>query len=227
MDRPTTLVPTLDHQRTDELRTFLTVEAAADLASRRRSAPARRGRRHLVGGIVAAAVMGAGLFAAAAIAGGPGSGPASVETAHAVAIEPAAPGWTKLSIEDIDADPDAVVAELQRAGIDARREALAIERDEEGRLTLDSFDTSQLDRQQDGGGFSIVGLGEAGDEGLRGLTVSAPGAGPAPLSQDLGGDQIDAAMEAYTERIGAKMGPDGSVEIRNDADVTVIVLTEG
>lgn len=222
MDQPTTLEPTLDAQRTDQLRTFLTVEAAADAAHA--TAPARRGRRRLVGGVVAATVLAAGLLAASAIAGGPGSGPVAVDTASAVAIEPAAPGWTKVSIADIDADPDAVVAELQAAGIDARREALSVERDAQGRVTLGSFDQSGAP----GSGFSMVGVGTAGDEGLAGLTVEATDADPAPLDTEPGAtsEEIEAKLGDHLEGLGAKLGSDGSIEIRNDAAITVLVLTE-
>ncbi len=227
MDQPTTIEPTLDHQRIDQLRTFLTVEAAADVAARR-APTAHRGRRRLLGGVVAATALGVGLFAAAAIGGGPRSGPASVQTAHAVSIEQAAPGWTKVTIADVDADPDAVVAELQAAGIDARRETLPVERDEQGRLLLRSFDRAG----EDGHGFSMVGLadtGSAGEGGLAGLTVEAPDADPSPLDDLTGAssEQIEAEFQAYLQGLGAKMGADGSIEVRNDAGLTVVVLTEG
>ncbi len=211
--RTTTLQPTLDPQRTDQLRTFLTVEAAADAASTPTRSP-HRGRRRLAGGIAAAMVLGGGLFAAAAIAGGPSSGPASVQTANAVAIEQSAPGWTKISIADIDADPDAVVAELQAAGIDARRESLAVQRDAEGGVTLNSFD----DSVPTDGGFTMVGIAEAGNQGLAGLTVSGPDAMHSPIIEDL--------PEDAEASISTRFGTDGSIEIRHDADVTIIVLTE-
>lgn len=225
MDQHSDLTSTLDPQRTGQLRTFLTVEAAAD-ATQAPADPVHRGRRRVLGGVAAAAVLGAGLFATASVAGGPGSGPAGVETAHAVTIEESAPGWTKIAIADLDADPDAVVAELQAAGIAARRDRLPIERDADGRVTLRSFDQEELDAQQQGGGFSVVGVGGVGDGGLAGLTVSAPSAGPAPLSEGLSPAEIDARFTAYLDGIGAKMGTDGSVEIRDDADVTVVVLSE-
>jgi hypothetical protein len=221
--RPTSLTSTLDAERTDQLRTFLTVEAAADAVAPARSA--HPGRRRLVGGIAAAVVLGAGLFSAASIAGGPASGPARVETAHAVAIEQGAPGWTKISIADIDADPDAVVAELTAAGIDARREALPITRDAEGRLTLESFD--KAGPPQDGtGGITMVGIGSGGEQGLAGLSVSSPSAGPSPKGTGATPAEAEAEFHAYLETLGAKTGTDGSIEIRNDADVTVLVLTE-
>lgn len=220
--RTATLEPTLDDQRTDQLRTFLTVEAAADAAA---AAPGRahRGRRRLVGGIAAAVVLGAGLFAVASVAGGPTSGPAGVQTANAVAIERAQPGWTKIAIADIDADPDAVVAELKAAGIDARRAPLAVQRDDQGRVTLGSFD--EQDRPQ--GGFTMVGVGDAGDQGLAGLSVTKPGAEPMPeLDGTAPSEEIEAAFAAHLDHLGTRTNPDGSIEIRNDADLTVLVLTE-
>lgn len=217
MDQRTTSQPTLDAQRTDQLRTFLTVEAAADAAAPARAV--RTGRRRLVGGIAAAVVLGAGLFAAAT--GGPTSGPARVETANAVAIETAEPGWTKISIADIDADPDAVIAELRAAGIEAERQSLALQRDREGRVTLDSFEDTGPSA-----GFTMLGLNDAGKKGLAGLTISAPGAAPAPLPEGLSSEDAGRAFHAYLDELGARAGSDGSIEIRNDAGITVIVLTE-
>lgn len=216
-----TLEPTLDDQRTDQLRTFLTVEAAADAASGLRSTPARRGRR-LVGGIAAAAVLGGGLFAVASVAGGPSSGPVAVQSANAVAIESAEPGWTRISIADIDADPDAVVAELQAAGIAAERRPLGMTRDDQGRVTLESME----EQAPTGGGFTMVGLGSAGDQGFAGLTISAPDADPSPLHADLSPEEAEVELDAYLAALGARADADGSIEVRNDADVTVIVLTE-
>lgn len=226
MDQPrtSTIDPTLDAQRTDQLRTFLTVEAAADAAS----APARAGRtgrRRLVGGIAAAVVLGAGLFAVTSIAGGPSSGPASVQTANAVAIEQAEPGWTTIRIADIDADPDAVVAELRAAGIAAERQPLGITRDAEGRVTLGSFEEQPAGRD-----ITMVGLGDAGDagdQGLAGLSLSSPGtSGSHPVPEGASSEEIEAGFAAYLDGLGAKMGTDGSISVRNDADLTVLVLTE-
>lgn len=226
MDHRTDLPPTLDPQRADQLRTFLTVEAAAD-AAQVRDRSAHPGRRRLVGGLAAAVALGSGLVAVASVAGGPSSGPASVQTAHAVTIEQSAPGWTRITIADLDADPDAVVAELRAAGIEARRDQLPVERDADGRVTLRSFDQEAFDAQQGGGGFSVVGLDDVGDGGLAGLTVAAPNAGPAPLSEGLSGEEAGAAFRAYLDELGAGLNADGSVELRNDADVTVVVLSEG
>lgn len=227
MDQPSTAEPTLDHARTDQLRTFLTLEAAADAATSP-TRPIRSGRRRLVGGIAAAVVLGAGLFVGSALAGGPSSGPARVATANAVAIRPATDtGWTKITISDIDADPDAVVAQLRAAGIDARRAPLPFSRPGDGQELLGSADeTTSGAGGAGGGGVTMVGVGETGSRGLAGLTISTPAGEPAPLSDDLPPHEDAAAFNRYLEGLGARSGTDGSIEIRNDADVTVLVLSE-
>lgn len=221
---------TLDAERTDHLRTLLTAEAAASTAST--SGGYRfASRRLLIGGVAAALIIGAGVFTFASNAGGPPSGsvvasnaggspsgPVMVKTAY-VTIEKAAGGWTTLSIADINADPDAVVAELQAAGIEARKEPLGTLSDADGRLLLSS-DQVAVDRSS----LTMLGISDVGDSGLAGLTVQAPSAGPSPFND--GSTPDKAVIDAYMVRVGAQFNGDGSISIRNDADLTVIVLSE-
>lgn len=98
---------TLVAERTDQVRTFLTVEAAADVAS----VPPSPVRRRLVAGTVAALLLAGGLVAATSI-GGPAPSAVAYETVD---------GWTTIRLVDAEADPEAVVQELVAAGFDAER----------------------------------------------------------------------------------------------------------
>ncbi|MGB3412868.1 MAG: hypothetical protein WBA45_16940 [Microthrixaceae bacterium] len=222
---------TLDAERTDQLRTLLTAEATANTASISDGYGFAR-RRLLIGGVAATLIIGAGVFTVASNAGSPPSGsvvasnaggspsgPVMVKTACAVTIEKAAGGWTTLSIADINADPDAVVAELQAAGIEARKEPLGLLSDADGRLLL-SRDQIAVDRSS----LTMLGISDVGDSGLAGLTVQAPSAGPSPFND--GSTPDKAVIDAYMVNVGAQFNGDGSISIRNDADLTVIVLSE-
>lgn len=102
-------LPTLDPERTEQLRTFLATEAAATAAS-----PAHPSNRtRLVLGVAAALLLGGALTIGSSFRDD-GSAPAA-----AVAIEQA-DGWTTIRLNDICADPEAVVDELSAAGVEAR-----------------------------------------------------------------------------------------------------------
>src|SRR4051794_39727263 len=105
---PTT--PTLDDDRTAQLRTFLTVEAARSLAdgSADHPAPFLARHRRVAAGAAAATLLGGGIFAVTAITGGPG--PAHVDQAVAISVDD---GWTTIDLLDVHADPDAVLAQLR------------------------------------------------------------------------------------------------------------------
>lgn len=237
MSHDRTSAPTLDAERTGQLRTFLTVEAAADAATAR---PIRsHGRRRLVGGIAAAFLLGAGLFAANAIAGGPG--PAQVGSANALSIETDG-GWTTVRIEDIDADPQAVLDELHDAGIAAELDRLAVSSDG-GAVSVGSG-------AGEAGVVGMVGSGH-GDRGLVGLSVSLPAGAalpalPGPSSDEPQASTSDSRIEGgpstqvsgggpgselggdpgQLESLGVRFGADGSVSIRNDAGNRVIVYVQ-
>lgn len=107
--------PTLDDERHAQLRSYLIREIgpAADVAP----TPRRHAHRRplLVTG-VAAVLAAAGLTIGAVFTGGPTGTPAA-EAAVAIEHEE---GWTTIRLLDVNADPDAVLAQLQSAGIDAR-----------------------------------------------------------------------------------------------------------
>lgn len=105
-----TQTPTLNPHRLDQLRVFLTAEAAAQAAgSQRRTLVGSRGRR-LVVGTVAAMALG-GVFAVSTLR------PGGIDAALAITTEGE---WTTVRLADVDADAQAVVDELVAAGIDAR-----------------------------------------------------------------------------------------------------------
>jgi hypothetical protein len=103
-------VPTVDRDRLAQLRTFLTDEAAAQLAeSERRPLNRRRGRILAVAAVATAALSGATVVATLR--------PGGADAALAITTDGE---WTTVRISDIEADAQAVVDELVAAGIDAR-----------------------------------------------------------------------------------------------------------
>jgi hypothetical protein len=248
MSHERTHTPTLDRERTDLLRTFLTVEAAADVASVAPSWP--HGRRRWVAGIAAAFLLGTGMFAANAVAGGPG--PAPVRSANALSIE-SNDGWTTVRIEDIDADPQAVLDELHAAGIKAGLDHLTV-----------GADGHTVTVGSGAGTAGVVGMvgSRHGDRGLVGLSVSLPagveppaipaGAGTSAIggsssagvvassgdSGDSGGaggpsaqvsgdaPPAPAGDQDQFESLGVRFGADGSVSIRNGSDNRVVVYVQ-
>lgn len=106
---------TLDPERTDQLRTFLVVEAAADLAQARSARQGRAGttvRRLAIGGMAAALLV----VSLIALDAGTRS---NDHRAEAISIT-REDGWTTLKLNDPGADADDVLAELHAAGIRAK-----------------------------------------------------------------------------------------------------------
>lgn len=199
----------LDPQRTAELRTFLTVEAAADVAH---AAGRPDGRRRFALAAVATLVLGGGLFLANALVGGPG--PADVSAA--VAIEAAPDGWTTVRLVDVDADPQAVVDQLEAAGIPATIDQLDFtSRGPDGELMISSYRGDD----EPAAGAVVIGATttDGGAPAIAGLSVAHAGS-PAVAAP---GD----AAPTDLERQGIRFGTDGSVSIRSGAGNSVVVLT--
>lgn len=208
-----TSTPVLDPERTAQLRTFLTVEAAADVARQRTAAGRPAGRHRLALAVLAAMVLGGGLFLANALVGGPG--PADVPAA--VAIEAAPDGWTTVRLVDIDADPQAVVDQLEAAGIPAAIDRLdvATSTGPDGEVMVSSYRGGD----EPAAGAVVIGAATDGDgaPAIAGLSVSHAGAQPVAAPAD--GSPPD------LESQGIRFGTDGSVSIRSGAGNTVVVLT--
>ncbi len=214
------MTPTLDPERTDRLRTFLVVEAASSAAA---ATPARRSpavRRSLAAGAAGAVLVAGGLVVASASAGdGPARpGPAaegraapSSEATPSTALDletialTRADGWTTVSLTDIDADPDAVVADLQAAGFTVERRSLAVVDDGAG------------------GRWVEVEGGDGDDPQVAGIVTAASG-GVVGLSATLPEGELLASLDDSDSLV--RFGEDGSVSIRDGADVTLLVLTE-
>jgi hypothetical protein len=237
--------PTLDAERTDQLRHYLTAEAAAGVTAGRvihlvpRSRPGRRVA--LVAG--AAVIVGGALFAGSAVVGGPGSH----APAAAVAFEEDG-AWTTIRLADMDADPQAVLDELHAAGFDAQLDTMHVTRT----TGPDGQETVSLDDPAAAGsaGTTTFMSVQAGDLGLLGLSVSLPdSAGEAPIVDDGGpttdvggateaqgevgpatevGGSADAGaldeIDAWYEDHGVRFEDDGSVSVRNGADLTIVVF---
>lgn len=237
--------PTLDPERTAQLRTFLVTEAAADAASTSTS-PARRPRHLRLAVGVTAAVLLAGSLTVASGLTGTGS-----EPADAVAIEQA-DGWTTVRLIDVDADPQAVVDELRAAGIEAR----VGDADEVGTsatgatgvtgLSAESTDGSvgvgmlsavplsgaPGDGSPGAGATSDAAVGDAepievdGATGVIGETETVPAGTPTEPSTgeaiELPAEQAE-ALDRQLEDAGIRFGDGGEISIRNGADVRVVV----
>lgn len=250
-DQHTHPTPTLDEERTEQLRTFLTVEAAADVAAA--SAPLRSGRRRLALGALTAVLLAGGLLASTTIIGSPGA-----SRADAVAIQED-DGWINIRIVDVDADPEAVVDELRAAGIDARvgepGEAGVVAGPGAGGEGITGLSVETAD----GNGVGMVSVGPGG-------ALPVPDGGP-PIEVPSGVDPDDPsitapavttvdAVEATGEvsgstgviagsdttsdgdvalpapdisedldASGVRFEDDGSISIRAGADVTVLVFS--
>jgi hypothetical protein len=234
-DLTTSSTPTLDPARADQLRTFLSDEAAADLTNARTAtAPLHRARRRVAIGAAAAVLLGGVVFAATSTIGGPGTRPA-------VAIERDA-GWTTIRIVDIDADPQAVVDQLRQAGINARLGTLDVKRDGD-KVTV-------TNKPGDGGEVaSTFATTKVGDDGLVGLSVALPkgvtppaqvdtddgprtsvggadGDGPSTVRHGDPSGGNDATFDHQLEDLGIRFSTDGTVSIRNGSAKTVVVRVE-
>lgn len=209
---PNTSTAVLDPERTAQLRTFLTVEAAADVAHHRVGAGRPAGRRFALAAL-AALVLGGGLFLANALVGGPG--PADVPAA--VAIEAAPDGWTTVRLVDIDADPQAVVDQLEAAGIPATIDRLDVvtSTGPDGEVMISSYRGDD----EPTAGAVVIGAATDGDgsPAIAGLSVAHAGSQPVAAPADGAAPDL--------ERQGIRFGTDGSVSIRSGAGNTVVVLT--
>jgi len=225
MDHPTTHEPTLDDQRTDQLRTFLTVEAAAGAAA----APTRHpGRRILAGGAIAL-FLGGVLFAATSVGGGPSS-PVATRAEAAVSITPAGDGWIDVRLADIDADPDQVVRELRAAGIDASKEPIAsVSLSPSGEPMLSSHGpdgSATIDAKPSAlQVFGLVdGKGGPGGHGLAGISVKVPEGIALPPDGPEAPIDPSSPFNQAMERHGVRLAEDGLVSVRRGAAVTIVVL---
>ena len=224
-----TPTPILDPQRTDQLRSFLVVEAAADAA--RRPPVLTPARRRIAAGAAAALLIAGGIVAVQAVGG---------DAPAAIAVEVDGE-WTTIRLVDIDADPDAVVADLIAAGFDAERQLLpVITVDTDGR-TL----THEVESDRSGAGVVAITHGgeDGGAHGLVGLSVSLPEDAdlPAPPTgaPEHGGATIEteaadartgpggvAVVEDDLVAAGVRFEDDGGVSIRTGTAATIIVYTE-
>ena len=232
-------VATLDADRADRFGTFLTVEAAADLASGRSSGRTFPARRALVG-VAAASVLAGGLFAANAVVGGPG--PADVPAA--VAIEHT-DGWTKITILDPTAAPSEIEAELEAAGIDARIQVLDVDATgtvqvhggsvytKTGGPDLDDWEVNFIGAHS----FSLLGHAHAGPGDLTGVEVDLGDDAHLPTTPEAKAD-VDrwtndyfAALEQAGVRVDHALAEPGfvghsTVSIRDGADVDLVLYAQ-
>lgn len=223
--------PTLDQERTDQLRTFLTVEAAADAVAHAPGRPRAHGGRRLLAGGVAAVVLAGVALLATSIGGGPGT-PTATRAEAAVAIE-VDDGWTTVRLADIDADPDQVVAELRAAGIVAHRERLqGISVDEvTGEVLLESAGAEPIETgpsRMTVIGASTVGADGAvppGTRGLAGISVKVPDHIAIPPDGPEAQMDPESAFHQDMADFGVRLGDDGSVSVRNGSAAEIVVLT--
>lgn len=229
-----TTTPTLDPERTDQMRTFIVVEAASSTAL---ASPARRPvgvRRTALAGAAAAALAAGGLVVVATTDAptgsdrataadptdpgrtGPPPAPGDLRT---IAVE-RSDGWTTVRLVDIDADPDAVVADLVAAGFAAERGILDVSDDALGQRTVSAGDgESEIPT------FIAVTPGEAGDGGLVGLSVHLPADGYLASPPDADGMKyLFGPTEDVTEG-AVRFGADRTVSLRTGSDVSLVVLT--
>lgn len=219
-DSSVTVTPTLDVERTAQLRTFLTVEAAADAARTPSVGLLGTGRRRVLVGAAAALLLGGSLFAADAIVGAPG--PAGVASAVEITQED---GWTTVRLLDLDADPDDVVAQLEAAAIPVRRVPVPVTMGPDGTRTVTVEDMNAAAGMPTGDGATVYAgaTGGVGERGLVALSVSRVG----PI--DGGGGSAESTRDAAIrdwQANGARFNDDGSMSIRTGSGNEVVVFTE-
>jgi hypothetical protein len=221
-----TSTPTLDPERTDQIRSFLVVEAAADAA--RRPPVLTPARRRVAVGAAAALLLAGGIVAVQAVGG---------DAPAAIAVEVDGE-WTTIRLVDIDADPDAVVADLIAAGFTAERQPLEV-------IETDGGSLSSVHVTDEHGGDGVVALAHGrqggGAHGIVGLTVSVPeGVSPPPPDvPEHGGVVVEAdpaealpsgggvgPAEADLLDVGVRFEDDGGVSLRRGTDASIIVQTE-
>jgi len=231
--------PTPHPQRTDALRTFLVVEAASSAPT---ATPARRGagamRRSAVAGGVALALVAGGLVAVSLPDDAPTSAGSSATDRAAGATAPAtlpaletisverSDGWTTVALTDIDADPDAVVADLEAAGFAAERLAMPVEVGPDGQVTVDGPIGS--DGVQGFGMFAVgtTDGGAWGAEGLVGISVTGDDLWmEAPPETDVGSPDATAPVVLGDDahRNVVRLHHDGTLSIADGAAVRIVV----
>ena len=228
MPNTTKTRPSLDDHRADQLRTILTVAAAADLARTTADQHPHRARRRLaVVGFAALLLAGAVVLTDQA-PGGPRPQPAE---ASVVSIEEEQ-GWQVISLIDPAATGAQVVEQLEASGIEARTAPQGTE--------PHPGDPTWFDRHPDGGTLGVVtdaGIalqkGEMVPAGrIVGFDVSFPGiAGPSPSSGS--GECVDAecdvdpeAERAWFDANGVRTDEAaGSVSVKAGTENSVIVYT--
>ena len=188
-------------------------------------------RRRVVVGATAALLLAGGLVAVQSV-----GGPAPAAIAVEVAGE-----WTTVRLVDIDADPDAVVAQLRDAGFTAERQTLDVVRTEDG----DGFSVSVEDSADSAGIIAMAVGSEGGEHGVVGLTVAVPEGtelapppegGEVPGAQAGGSPTGEPTSMAIASRgsladdsllaEGIRFEADGGVSLRAGTDVTIVVATE-
>jgi hypothetical protein len=164
-----------------------------------------------------------GAFVTAEAVGGPAPAAIAVEVDGE---------WTTVRIVDIDADPDAVVAQLREAGFPAERQPLPVVRTDGGMTVVHEAPEAES-------GAGVVGFvhgddGDGGAHGLVGLSVTLPSDlapdGPPEVDTDPVPAQATedgiAVVEDDLLGAGVRFEPDGGVSLRRGADVTIVVHTE-
>ena len=179
----------------------------------------------------------ASMVAVTAVTGGPG-GP---RAAQAVAISKDE-GWTTIRLLDIDADPSAVVHELEAAHIPVTTRTLHRTVGSDGTMTVSS--DAQTKGEARLSGFGMMAVGRAGDNGVVGLSVASTGPAPKePISvkpnTDAGPDTTEGAGDdgpstkvegdpptsAEMEAQGVRFEAGGGVSIKNGSANEVVVYT--
>lgn len=223
-DSSVTVTPTLDVERTAQLRTFLTVEAAADAARTPSVGLLSTGRRRVLVGAAAALLLGGSLFAADAIVGAPG--PAGVASAVEIIQKD---GWSTVRLLDLDADPDDVVAQLEAAAIPVKRVPVPVTVGPDGTRTVTVEDMNAAAGMPTGDGATVTvyagATGGVGERGLVALSVSRVG----PIDGGGGDGSAESTRDAAIrdwQANGARFNDDGSMSIRTGSGNEVVVFTE-
>jgi hypothetical protein len=200
--------PTLDDARHAQLRSYLIreVSPAADIAP----TPRRHAhRRPLLATGVATVLAAAGLTIGAVFTAGPTGTPAAEA---AVAIEHQ-DGWTTIRLLDVNADPDAVLAQLQSAGIDARI-------DTHDNVYTDARDTGTVILGMDAAPDGTVSLAVVIPPELAPAVIPPSDAVPPPDDATDGTDPVGEVVEWYP---GIREG-EGWVSFRDDAGIEVVIV---
>lgn len=244
---------TLTSERAAQMRDLLTDEIRHDAAPSLTTVRERRSTsspRRVAVGAVAAVLVGGLLFGVNAVAGGPGQ----AAVPQALAIESVG-GSTTIRLTDQDASPDDVIAQLEAAGIPARRLAIDTSQGaEEG--TVDLAGASFVVGSDDalGNAAGLIGImteAESGEWGqavfptadaIGGQMLSSMESMIVPECRDsvLGDLPLTAECEAALADPAAlsshlsgrsdaaiQMHEDGSVTIDDSSGTEIVVLVRG